>query len=487
MSGLEGACVVDQVNGWVLSELPALNRDILAGRCDSGALGARFVEDVLPYLPMPDSLSTQGAEQMVVLLGLIGASLSRHYQERYRDEIGTPEKAFEPYRIGASGTPFRSYFASMADRTGTGHCHRDSYASLTRWNVPTTEVWWAGERLAVLKGSFDDGKIRTYTGTPEEQSFFELIKLSEAIELAINTALLPLSEGTCDMRSEQASHRTGLSIMLLVELRRFNEAYARLSASEGLSADYFMDVFRQYAVHWTVEDIPPSGALDPEWIVRDYLFGIRTPAHEAHTARLRPALLTEERNKIDRVASRSSLPEQMLDALGLDSQQMAAMSPEQLRDLLRRFPIVARMYLLLTAHLRMSGVHLKIAKKYLFTPQRQREQEGLGDSGVVSNRAGTTGMDETYLKDLTRARQHHLLSCLQVIGNEVRTFARLDEFDGDVPASVDDLLKYADRSTTYSPPIEALVRMQKVHEDDETPVLVGPSGGRLSVGLEEQR
>jgi hypothetical protein len=72
--------------------------------------------------------------------------------------------------------------------------------------------------------------------------------------------------------------------------------------------------------------------------------------------------------------------------------------------------------MLLVAHARMSGVHLKIAQKFLFAPQRLREIAGFGDPHVVSNRRGTTGMDELYLQELTRARHHHVLACLHVLG-----------------------------------------------------------------------
>jgi hypothetical protein len=36
-----------------------------------------------------------------------------------------------------------------------------------------------------------------------------------------------------------------------------------------------------------------------------------------------------------------------------------------------------------------------LAKKYLFAPQRERNRADAGDTGVVSNRRGTTGMDES--------------------------------------------------------------------------------------------
>jgi hypothetical protein len=63
----------------------------------------------------------------------------------------------------------------------------------------------------------------------------------------------------------------------------------------------------------------------------------------------------------------------------------------------------------LKAHARVSGTHLRLSKKYLFEPQRIRDAQGTGDTGVVSNRRGTTGMDEGDLTRLTVDRRHPLL------------------------------------------------------------------------------
>jgi hypothetical protein len=418
---------VGRVNAWVVTELPSLNQDILARRRPPGDLGAELARSVLADLPLPESLTVREAQQMVVLLGLAGASLGRHYQELSQDHRATPEGAFDQCAVGAEAIPFRAYFARLAERTGTGHCHRDSYAALTRWNVPTTEVWWAGERLAVLAGVFDDGLVRTYTGTADEQRFFELIKVSEAIEQAVNATLMPLSDTTLDVRDPEALDRTGLAVVLLAELRRVNAHFAALPPAEGLRADYFMDVFRQYAVHWTRGDVPPSGALDPEAIARDCLLGVRTPSYQAHIDRIFPALLDAERELLSRLMERPSLPCIALRSLGIDAAALTEMSPAQLRETVGRRPVLAALYLLLVGHARMSGVHLKIAQKYLFDPQRRREIAGLGDPHVVSNRRGTTGMDERYLRELTRERHQHVLSCQHALdGNELGVLAGLD-------------------------------------------------------------
>jgi hypothetical protein len=55
-----------------------------------------------------------------------------------------------------------------------------------------------------------------------------------------------------------------------------------------------------------------------------------------------------------------------------------------------------------------------LSKKFLFKPQHRRDDAGLGDRPLVSNRAGTTGMNESFLERLTRARQEHALAPLRV-------------------------------------------------------------------------
>ena len=152
---------VDRVNAWVLTELTSLNRDILARRRPPADLGAELARSVLAKLMPPECLPVRQAQQMVVLLGLAGASLSRHYQELDHNHRVAPEHAFDSCPVGEAAVPFLVYFRRLAERTGSGHCHRDSYASLTRWNVFTAEVWWAGTRIAVLAGMFGDGLVRT--------------------------------------------------------------------------------------------------------------------------------------------------------------------------------------------------------------------------------------------------------------------------------------------------------------------------------------
>ncbi|GGM30379.1 hypothetical protein ACFFX1_46535 [Dactylosporangium sucinum] len=399
------------VDRWVAGPMTALNRDILAGRTPAGAFPAAVARVLAPELDVPERYDEGDARRLLVLLGLVGAGLGRHFQESgpaHRDE---PERAFA-LGLGPGPIPFLEYFTRLAEHSGTGHPPRDAYASLTRWNLPPTEVRWAGAPLTGLPSVFDDGLLRTYTGAVDEVRFFELIKLSESIERAVNLALAPIAGGGVDPFGADALHRLGVATLLLEGMRRLNSGFAKLPPAEGLTPGHFMDVFRQFAVHWRPGDLPPSGAFDPESLERDLLLGTADDDYRKHLLRLGPGLLEHERQRLALVAQWPSLPDLLLARCGVPD-GLGEASPERLRALLGRFPVLAALHLVLQAHARMSGVHLMLSKKYLFNPQRERDHTGHGDPGVVSNRRGTTGMDETALERLTRARQRHALAALR--------------------------------------------------------------------------
>ncbi|MCW2504172.1 MAG: hypothetical protein JWO79_2456 [Actinomycetia bacterium] len=400
-----------QLNRWTLVDLPRLNRGIMAGELPAGSL-VHELGRVLIDAPAPDGLAAADAQRMIVHLSLAGASVARHYQEQDLARKVTPERAFDQLVAGRGRVPFQRYFAEIARATGTGHYDRDSYASLVRWNAPTAEVSWKGTRIAVLPGLFDDGEIRTYTGDRGERAFFTLLKLSEVLELAINDLLEPLSAGGVDVVSPEAVRRMRTATTLLIALRRLNSDFA---AGGALAPEHFIDVFRQFAVHWTLGDIPPTGAQDPEFIKRDFLLGIGFPDYELLVRRIFPALLNAERQTLTMLAERRPLPGLVLAALGIDVGALQTATPAALRTLLRGQPALAACHLLLQANAKFAGTHLALASKFLFRPQDRRDSEGIPDNALVSNRKGTTGMTEGLLGRLTQARKNHVLFPLRKV------------------------------------------------------------------------
>jgi hypothetical protein len=403
--------VLRQVGHWVDDELPRLNRAILDGAVPPGLLARRVREVLLPELPTVDRLTEGQAQRLVVRLGFVGASVARHFQEWNPGGKASPERAFDG--LDVEQLPFLDYFAELADHTGKGHCGRDTYASLVRWNVGTLEVHRGTELMATLPGVFDDGRIRSYTGTPGEERFFLLVKQSEAVELAVNELLEPLSREDAGLVSADAVERVRMATELIDALRHLMRDFAALPPEQSMPAEHFMDVFRQFAVHWTRDDIPPSGALDPEALKRDFLLGIGLAGYDQQVRRLFPALLDGERRTLDELMNRPTLPQRLLAGLGLDPTELVVTGEAELRRLVGHHPALVDWYRLLTAHARASGAHLMLSKKFLFKPQRQRDLVGLGDRPLVSNRAGTTGMNETFLERMARARREHPLAPLR--------------------------------------------------------------------------
>lgn len=425
-------------NQWTLTELRRLNRSILAGTDPPRVLNERLSRVVLDELPAAEAFTPQDACRVLVLLGLAGASVARHFQEADLGRKATPGESFAGLRVGAAQIPFPEYFAALAARTGTGHCARDSYASLVRWNAPRTEVVVDGAVMVALPGSFPDLSIRTYTDDPGELAFFEMLKKSEAYEVAINETLEPVADGSVDIRSAAAARRAFAATRLMAALIRYNQDFAGRTAEDGgLRTDHFMDVFRQFAVHWRPGDLPPTGAQDPEFLRRDFLLGIDYPGYDEHVLRTFPALLDSERAMLTRSMQRPPLAEVLLRAFGLEQRVLADSPPDRLRAIVREHPELAAWYLLFAANAKFGAVHLMLTEKYLFKPQRMRDHSGIGDHPLVSNRRGTTGMEESQLVRLTRARRNHPLRYFGLVPDrDLAAISGLGPFDvnaGDLP------------------------------------------------------
>ena len=400
-------------NEWTLTELPRLNREILSGAAPLEALIKAFHRNVLDDLPDPESLSPQDACRVLVVLGLAGSSVARHYQEADLSRKARPQESFDRLRAGPHLLPFLAYFAAAAEASRAGHGDRDTYASLVRWNAPTTEVRMDGEVATAIPGCFPDLRIRTYTDDPGEVRFFGLLKQSEALELAVNEALEPMAEEAIDILAPEAAARALDATRLMGSLIHLNQSFAALPPERGgLRKDYFMDVFRQFAVHWRPGDLPPTGAADPEFLRRDFLLGIGFPDYADHVRHVFPALLAGERAMLERCMHRQPLGKRLLAALGLDPAGLAAVGPDVIREEIHSHPELAVWYLLFAANARFSAVHLQLTEKFLFKPQRARDSSGVGDRPLVSNRRGTTGMEPPLLVRLTRARYAHPLRTL---------------------------------------------------------------------------
>jgi hypothetical protein len=397
--------------GWFRDQLPVANRAVLSGAAAPGSV-AEAIEPVLPDLPSPGALNARTAQQLVIGLGLVGSSVARHFQESDPRRKANPEHAFDGLLAGPDQLPFPAYFAALAEQTGTGHYERDAYASLVLWNVPTTDLRVDGDVLTTLPG-LTEGPILSYTGDPAEEWFFEFVKRGQTLEAGVNALLEPIADGEVGMTTPDGLQRARLATTLLRALRQLFLDGSEIGDGAGMEPEFFMDVFRQFAAHWFVGDIPPSGALDVDAIKRDFLLGTVDEPYARHAERMMPALLRDERGDLRHRMDQQSLPARLLTNLDLGHVALSGLPSDRLAALVTAHPALATWYQVLAGHARAAGAHLRLSKRFLFTPQRWRDGAGLGDRSLVSNRRGTTGMDESHLERLARMRRSHRLADLR--------------------------------------------------------------------------
>ena len=414
-----GNHVVERFNQWTLNELRPFNSLVISKKKTLAEL-VTAMNALLQVAPDPENLSVLNIQQLLVILGVWGSSVGRHYQEEYPEtKTSQPDAGISLLRVGLQKTAFRAYFNSLAELSGTGHPPRDAYASLVRWNTGTMRACWKGETVARLPSVFNDARIRTYTDDIGETLILELFKRCETLEKAANNALKPLWDGGIGhMDFDEMRERFILAMHMLAGIQRFMLDFPFGDERGKLTPNQFIDVFRQFAIHWDTEDIPPSGPQDTEFIKRDLLIGMGLPRYVEHVRRIFPGLLEEERKELSELFGRKALPVQLLENAGTTLSDFNGFSKNELEIFINKNPIVSYCFFFLRANSHLSAAHLMLAKRFLFKPIRIREKTGLANAlAPVSNEMGITGLTEGPLERLNNGRRDHVLTRLDQFTN----------------------------------------------------------------------
>jgi hypothetical protein len=286
---------------------------------------------------------------------------------------------------------------------------------LVRWNTPATHALWNGERISALPSAYTDGRVRTYTGDPGEVLILELFKAVETWESAANTALDPLWAGVT-LGTEEARHRFEVATHMIAAAQRRFRDFSAGDQRGVLTVDHFVHTFRQFAVHWTAGDVPPSGPQDVEWVTRDLMTGAGSGTYCQHVRRVFPGLLTSECDRLSAAMDREPLPHLLLQAAGLTPQALASMADAELAATVRNHPVLLACHYYLRASARLSATHLAVSKHFLFAAVRA---DGGGGHAPVPNDAGITGLAERAMEQLHRVRQNHALRAFSRISRPV--------------------------------------------------------------------
>ncbi|WP_245402241.1 hypothetical protein [Nocardia albiluteola] len=400
-------------SAWLIDTLPGLGSRVVDGSLSACSF-TDLANRALALLPPAADNDVRSARRLIVELGIVGSSVASYSQRENLDLARRdPGCSLARLRVGEAGIPFRAYFNTLVARSGTGHPNRDAYASLILWNAPEMSAYRGSSRICTLPSVFDDGRIRTYTAEIGETLIIELFKRCETLEAAANIAVQPIwADGAFTMSRDEIAERFATARLMLAGVRRLFLNFSRGDERGALSVAHFIDVFRQYAVHWDHGDVAPSGPQDVQFILRDLMTGIDMPGYVDHVERILAALLADERQMVTDAAAQPSLPEVLLNEAGLSPQQLAALPDSELTAVLRRYPVLGECYLLLELNARLSAAHLMVAKKYLYKPNHQRDQAGAAVAAPVPNDKGITELPESALDMLNRARRRHLLSAI---------------------------------------------------------------------------
>jgi hypothetical protein len=416
------------VSHWTITEFPRLNSRVVNGAIGVDELISRM-NVLLALLPPIEEVTDVEAKRLIVELGMWGSSVACHYQKLDQQLAKRdPSRAITFLVVGEHRTPFRQYFAGLVEKSETGHPHRDAYASLIRWNYRDTVARWANEDVARLPSVFADGRVRTYTDDVGEELIIELFKRCETLELAANESLLPIwKNGVGGMDRDEVRERFAMAGHMLAAVRRLLLDFPQGDDRGRLTAAHFMDVFRQFAIHWDPGDVPPSGPQDPQFILRDLMTGIGVADYAGHVKRIYPGLLAPEREELSAAMALPALPITLLQPAGITAGDLATLPDAALASALQRYPEIGGCYFLLRVNARVSAAHLMVAKKYLYNPAKKRGEDGIVDTSPVPNDKGITELTETALDRLNHARRAHLLKDLDRLGaRQVSTFGRFD-------------------------------------------------------------
>lgn len=394
---------------WMVHGLPVLGSRVTAGALHLAEYLAA-VNHALRILPDTATVDRFEARRLLVELGICGSSVISYHQSLGKSGSDVfPAYGLGRLAVGASATPFRDYFAQIVEKSATGHPQRDAYASLILWNAPSTAVHWEGERVATIPSAFHDGATRSYTDQVGERQLIELFKRCQTLELAANNLLRPIwLGGAAELDRDEVATRFAGARRMLAAVRFLLLSFRGGDERGSLSVSHFMSVFRQYAVHWDIGDVPPSGPQDIEFVIRDIMVGMLSRRYREHVIRIFPGLLSTEQAELSRCMTWPSLPRVLLDEIAMSATELHAQSDADLASLVGRHPAIGECFLFNKMSARVSAAHLALAKSYLYKHVEESPPENM----PVPNDRGITGLTESTLDTMNRKRRRHPLDTI---------------------------------------------------------------------------
>jgi len=414
----------DSLKQWIVCEFYPMNARALREELTPEEMASLVNHHALMELPAIDTLNTREAWQILTLLGILATSVERHTQQAVRRQSTAqeviPGRGLAMLFINGK-QPFLEYFQALADRLH--HPHRDSFITYIEMNGPCTEVIHPGTRQPIyrLGNLFEDGAFLTFTGNVQEEEFITLLKKSVSLQGAANLLMEEALNHPEGIEAPEAIQAFTTAATFMFGIRDLISDFIRRAP---ISADFFLDEFRQYAIRWYAERKikASSAANDDSALLRDLiLFTELVPPQEgfsgfrSHVRDIYQVLLPDAVERLERAMNRESLEVRISQAIQHNLETLLTLKEGQVTELLQNHPWLAACLVLYRAQSEASKAHFSTIMKYLVWPKRKRDKanDPREQVTVVPNVRGSTGMEPMGIMTwLDRSRAQHPLAVL---------------------------------------------------------------------------
>jgi hypothetical protein len=367
----------DGFRGWLLDDLPGINKDLLHGTGSPTPL-LTAVRDFVARAPRVEDLDVPRQRSLLSYLGFALGSLERHRQDQ-----GDPPGAALHEVPGAE---------ELLVQLGRclGHPPRDSFHTYATWN--------------------DHDRI-TFTGTGQEHLFLDVnIEVARSVT-EVRDAVRPVVERPRPWEVPQTAADLAEAQAAVVDVRQ--QFHRFLPATEHFDPAFFLDELRQYFCRWEIAGevwAGPSAARLVPQMQCDYLLGLGSAGYTEHVAhRMRYFTEAECRELNADLTIRTSLLGLVAVALGLSGTAEPLAGSEATAAALRRSTdsvvrFVSAAHAVVWAWATASALHWSVVQNVLVKPQSDRSAPAAGAT-PVDNASGTSGMSLAEIKGVMEMRR----------------------------------------------------------------------------------
>jgi hypothetical protein len=352
-------------NHWLLADLPQINDAVLNKRCELSVLSDQ-VSELVARMPDHTHFNERTAREAMLYLGFAISSVERHSQDR-GVEAGVALRALNPH--------MEDMLVNLG-RIG-GHSPRDTVYTFALWNNPNSVITFTGDRQEQL---FIDIVAQSFSFVEDAADKIHTILHDGKVSEASNIALL--SEAGDDIENMRKQY--------LRYMERMPDG------SQALTADFFLNVFRQYNCNFPVNGemwgAPTAANSHSHWLI-DLMIQPVEPGYREHIMSRTRYLTTEDKAKIKFAASHDGILEKLAREFNVAPAVLVSLDGEAFSEFAATLSQEDQVALvavgkLMDTYAKASAMHWTLISNYMIKPLNMR----INTATTVAADRGTSGL-----------------------------------------------------------------------------------------------